>query len=208
MAITEPDTDQLLDRAAGGDAAARDRLWQRHRGRLRHMVALRLDRRLAARMDPSDVVQEALVEAARRLDDYLRDRPLPFYPWLRRLAWDQVVRLHHRHVAAGRRSVTREEPPPLPDESALALADRLLAAGPDPADAALRRELRQRVRDALDRLPPADREVLVLRFLERLTAAEAAAVLGVSAGAVKVRQFRAMNRLRALLGDSFGGSSS
>src|SRR5581483_1117454 len=208
MPTAGPDTDQLLARAAAGDAAARGRLLQRHRGRLRRMVALRLDRRLAARVDPSDVVQDALAEANRRLDDYLRGRPLPFYPWLRRLAWDQLVRLHHRHVAAGRRSVTREEPPPLPGESALVLADRLLAAGPDPADAALRRELRHRVRDALADLRPADREVLVLRFLERLTAAEAAAVLGVSAGAVKVRQFRAMERLRARLGDLFGGSAS
>jgi RNA polymerase sigma-70 factor (ECF subfamily) len=208
MAAAEPDTDQLLDRAGRGDATARGRLLERHRGRLRCMVAVRLDRRLAARVDPSDVVQDALADAAARLDAYLRERPLPFYPWLRRLAWDQLVRLHHRHVAAGRRSVTREEPPPLPEESALVLADRLLAAGPDPADAALRHELRQRVRDALDRLPPADREVLVLRFLERLSSAEAAAVLGVSVGAVKVRQFRAMERLRAQLGDLFGGSAS
>jgi RNA polymerase sigma-70 factor (ECF subfamily) len=208
MAMADPDTDQLLVRAARGDAAARDRLLHRHRGRLRRMVSLRLDRRLAARVDPSDVVQEALAHAAARLDAYLRDRPVPFYPWLRRLAWDQLVRLHHRHVAAGRRSVTREEPPPLSDESALVLADRLLAAGANPAEAAVRRELRARVRDALASLGAADREVLALRFLERLRLAEAAAVLGVSVGVVKVRQFRAMERLRERLGALLGESSS
>jgi hypothetical protein len=79
-----PDTDELLRRAEHGDEQARQTVLIRHRQRLKHMVALRLDRRLAARIDPSDVVQEALLDAARGFDDYLRRRPLPFYPWLRR----------------------------------------------------------------------------------------------------------------------------
>ena len=91
MATTNPDTDLLLDRAAAGDGRARQELLARHRKRLRRMVALRLDRRLAARVDPSDVVQEALADAARKLDGYLRDRPLPFYPWLRQLAGERLV---------------------------------------------------------------------------------------------------------------------
>jgi RNA polymerase sigma-70 factor, ECF subfamily len=154
---------------------------------------------VAARVDPSDVVQEALVEAARRLDDYLRERPLPYYPWLRRLALVRLDKLHRRHTA-GKRAVNREEPPPLPEESALELADRVLASGTGPDDAAARRELRQAVRAALDRMAAVDREVLVLRFLERLSTAEAGAVLGVSAAAVKVRLFRALERLRGRLG--------
>src|SRR4051794_21065968 len=93
-----PDTDQLLDEASRGDGAARGRLLERHRPRLRRMVALRLDRRLAARLDPSDVVQEALVEAAARLDEYLRDRPIPFYPWLRRLAWVRMTDAFRGHL--------------------------------------------------------------------------------------------------------------
>src|SRR5205823_9047828 len=110
--------------ARRGDESAGHELLARHRDRLRRMVALRLDRRLAARLDPSDVVQEALADAARKLPAYLRDRPLPFYPWLRRLAWERLVKLHQRHVGAGRRSVTREEPPELPEGSALELAER------------------------------------------------------------------------------------
>ena len=86
MAMPEPNTDELLNRAATGDRSAREQLWVRHRGRLRKMVAVRLDRRLAARVDPSDVVQEAILEADQMLSDYLVERPLPFYPWLRRLA--------------------------------------------------------------------------------------------------------------------------
>src|SRR5437764_3124229 len=150
MATTNPDTDQLLDRAASGDGRARQELLARHRKRLRRMVALRLDRRLAARVDPSDVVQEALADAARKLDGYLRDRPLPFYPWLRRLAWERLVKLHQRHVAAARRSVTREEPRSCwPDESALDLARQLVASGTSPSGRVLKQELLGRVQAAL-----------------------------------------------------------
>src|SRR5436190_20534745 len=131
MTTSPPDTDQLLERAGRGDPAALGQLLDRHRDRLRRMVAVRLDRRLAARVDPSDVVQESLAEAARRLPEYLRDRPLPFYPWLRRLAADRLAVLYRRHVRAANRAVGREEPP-LPDRSALKLADRLFSRHSDP----------------------------------------------------------------------------
>ncbi|HEY1378383.1 MAG TPA: sigma-70 family RNA polymerase sigma factor [Gemmataceae bacterium] len=195
----DPGTEQLLADAARGDARARDQLFARHRGRLKRMVAVRLDRRAAARVDPSDVVQEALAEAAVRLDGYLRDRPVSFYPWLRQLAADRLADAHRRHVRAGRRTVTREEPPPLPGESVLALADRLLAADANPGAGLSRAERRARVRAALDRLPDRDREVLVLRHLEQLSTREAAAVLGATEGAVKVRLLRALQRMRDLL---------
>src|SRR5438105_15692238 len=121
--MTTADTEHLLERVAAGDCAARDQLLRRHRHRLGRMVAVRFDPRLAARVDPSDVVQETLAEAAANLDRYLQDRPLPFYPWLRQLAQRRLIDLHRRHVQARRRSVTREVG--LPDHSALALADRL-----------------------------------------------------------------------------------
>ncbi len=196
-----PDTDELLNRTAQGDRAARDELLVRHRQRLRQAVAYRLDRRLAARIDPSDVVQEVLAEAARKLPDYLRERPLPFSPWLRQMALERLVTLHRRHVQAQRRSVRWEEAglPALPDESAEELAERLVAPTSSPSQRLARSEARERVRAALGRLPPADREVLELRHLEQLSVAETAAVLGVSAGAAKTRHLRAVQRLRALL---------
>ena len=200
MADTASDTEQLLDRAAAGDGSARDQLLERHRPKLKRMVAVRLDRRIAARVDPSDVVQEALANAARRLDDYLRKRPMPYYTWLRRLAWDRLDKAHRRHTAR-RRSVDREEPPDLPNESALKLADRLLAPNTDPARAVLRKEKRERVRALLDHLVAGDREVLVLRFLERLSTTEAAAVMEITPGAVRLRLMRALDRLRQNLGD-------
>src|SRR5437764_1772282 len=103
----EPDTEELLAAAAAGDDRARGRLLERHRGRLKRMVAVRLDRRLAARVDPSDLVQETLAEAAAKLDTYLHARPLPFFPWLRRLAQDRLADAHRHHLRAGRRSVAR-----------------------------------------------------------------------------------------------------
>jgi RNA polymerase sigma-70 factor (ECF subfamily) len=201
-----PDTEEQLRRAQGGDPQARQELLARHRRRLERMVAMRLDRRLAARFDPSDVVQEALAEAAGKLSDYLRRRPLPFYPWLRQLAWERLATLHRRHVRAGKRSVTREEAGvlDLPEDSAVELAGRLAAAGSGPGDHLLREELRERVRRALTRLAPRDREVLVLRQLEQLPTREVAAVLGLTEAAVKARHIRALERLHRLLGGGPG----
>jgi RNA polymerase sigma-70 factor (ECF subfamily) len=194
-----PDTDQLLADASRGDAAARSRLLERHRRRLRQLVALRMDRRLAARVDPSDVVQEALAEAAAQMDQYLREQPLPFYPWLRRLTCLRLADAYRHHVQARRRTVTQEEPPALPGESVVELAERLVSPQGGPSARLRRRERSERVRAALEKLPERDREVLVLRFLEDLSTAEAAAVLGVGEGAVKMRVMRALQRLRDLL---------
>jgi RNA polymerase sigma-70 factor (ECF subfamily) len=163
------------------------------------MIAVRLDRRLAARVDPSDVAQEVLAEANRQLDQFLRERPLPFYPWLRRLAGLKLADAYRRHFKAGRRTVMREERAGLPDESAQELAGRLVGVTSGPAAGLGRRERNAQVRAALERLPERDREVLVLRYLEDLSTADAAVVLGCRIGAVKVRLLRALRRLRSLL---------
>jgi RNA polymerase sigma-70 factor (ECF subfamily) len=199
------ETEELIERAASGDDAARQQLLARHRDRLKRMVAVHLDRRLAARVDPSDIVQEALLVAHRDLSDYLRHRPLPIYPWLRQLAWERLLKWHRAHIAAQKRSVGREEPRdvPLPEESAMQLAHRLIAAGTSPSRRLMRDELRQRVRAALEVAFPRDREVLVMRHLEEMSAVEIAATLGITERAVKARHTRALERLRSLLdGDS------
>lgn len=194
-----PDTEELLQAVGRGDAHARERLLERHRAKLRRMVAIRLDRRLAARVDPSDVVQESLAEANARLSDYVRDRPLPFYPWMRRIAADRITDAYRRHLGAGRRSVKREEPPGLPGESVVELANRLAAPTSGPSARLHRQERSGRVRDALKSLPEKEREVLVLRYLEDLSTADAAAVMGVSESAIKMRLVRALQRLRDVL---------
>jgi RNA polymerase sigma-70 factor, ECF subfamily len=200
MSPAPPDTQELLERSVCGDATAREELLVRHRARLRRMVAIRLDRRLSARVDPSDVVQEALANAAGHLDEYLRDRPLPFYPWLRQFAWERLCKLHRRHIHAKRRSINREEPDmPLPNESVRQLAHRLLAGGTSPSRRLTRQEQRAQVHAALAELAPQDREILVMRHLEQMETAEIAAAMGISEGAVRNRQFRALMRLRTLL---------
>ncbi len=165
------------------------------------MVALRLDHRLRARVDPSDVVQEALADADQELSDFLRRRPLPFYPWLRQLAWDRLIQLHRRHIAAKKRSVGREEAweAVLPDESAHELVEKLIDSQSSPSRRLMGQELRSRVQAALAGLSPRNREVLVLRHLEQLSTRETAGVLGISEGAVKLRHLRALNRIRTRL---------
>jgi RNA polymerase sigma-70 factor (ECF subfamily) len=209
MVAAPPDTEELLRRAERGDADARGALLDRHRQRLRHMIACRMDPRLAARLDPSDMVQETLAEADRRLDHYLREQPLPFYPWLRQLAWDRLVEQHRRHLLAGRRSVLREHAGALglPDASANHLAEQLLDRGESPSAGPQRDELRERVRGALAALAEPDREVLVLRYLEQLSAREVGAVLGVNEATAKKRALRALQRLRLLLKDDLPGES-
>jgi RNA polymerase sigma-70 factor, ECF subfamily len=207
MTTLQPDTEELLRQAAEGNTAARDGLLDRHRDRLRKMVAYRLDRRLAARVDPSDVVQDVLLEANEKLDHYLLERSLPFYPWLRALALERMTTLRRRHIKAAKRTVQREEPGllALPDESLAALAERLVTSATSPTQRLLRKEQRQLVQRGLALLPERDQEVLALRHLEQLSVAETAAALGVSAGAVKTRHLRALERLRTLLDDLLKG---
>ena len=199
----EPDTRELIRRAASGDREAVVGLLARHRDRLRQMVAIRMDKRLAARVDPSDIVQEALTEASQKLPDYLRQQRLPFYPWLRQLAWERLIGEQRRHVGAKARSVTREQHDDmvLPDHSAVQLAAQLLASGTSPSVRMIRKELRAKVQQMLSQLSTPDREVLVLRYLEQLSTAETAAVLGLTVDGVKSRQRRAVERFSNLLAD-------
>jgi RNA polymerase sigma-70 factor, ECF subfamily len=197
MTETTRAVQDLIDRAGGGEVAARHELLEHYRDHLRRMVGARLDRRLAPRVDPSDVVQEALADASRRMDEYLEDRPLPFFAWLRQLAGERLIDAHRRHVLSQRRSINRESrPSDLPDDSAVTLAQRLVSDDTSPSNRLIREESRGRVLEALAGLSPRDRDVLVMRHLEQLSTAEIADALGVSVGAVESRLLRALLRLR------------
>lgn len=174
------------------------------------MVGLRLDRRLAPRLDASDIVQEALADAGEKLEEYLRAPPLPFYPWLHRLAAERLAQAHRRHVTAQARAVGREQTGSLlvPEESVLQLADRLVASGTSPSQGLIRDELRHRLREALTLLAAIDREVLVMYYLEGLRFAEIGAILGITEGAAKLRHFRALERIRKLMNDNDDGETS
>jgi RNA polymerase sigma-70 factor (ECF subfamily) len=188
------DTECLLRRAGRGEPEAFERLFARHRAYLLRVVELRLDGRVRARIDPSDVVQETMMEAVRRLPDYLLRRPMAFRLWLRKTAQERLLMAERFHLGAARRSVRREVP--LPDGSSAQLARQLLAGGSSPGQHLDRRERARQVHEAVARLSPADREILALRNLEGLSNQEAAEVLGVGPAAASRRYGRALLRLR------------
>jgi RNA polymerase sigma-70 factor (ECF subfamily) len=198
------ETRELLSKARQGDAEAVNRLWERHREALRRMVEMRMDHQLERRVDASDVAQDVLIEANRRLDEYLSNPALPFHVWLRRLAKDRIIDLHRRHRVAAKRSLDREQPLAARvrlDESTMDLANQLADREMTPAEAATWRELERRFQKAVEELDDIDREVILMRHFEQLSNSEVAAALDLSEPAASMRYLRAMRRLRALLGN-------
>jgi RNA polymerase sigma-70 factor (ECF subfamily) len=199
MDLDRPDlneTERLLSQVRGSDRRALDRLLALHRGFLRKVVELRLDRRLRARVDVSDIIQEAQLEVFRRIDDYLQRRPMPFHVWLQKTAYENLLRVRREHVEAACRSVENEAPRP---DGSVQLAHLLLGGGPTPSQKAREQELAQELRQAVARLSEEDREIVVLRGFEGLTNEEAGLVLGVEAAAASKRYTRALLRLRKML---------
>src|SRR6516225_7775154 len=160
------DTARLLEQARAGDKAALNELFAQHRARLRRMVELRLDRRLQARIDASDVVQEAYVDAVTRLDEYLRDPRYPLFLWLRLLVGERLLKLHRHHLGTQMRDAGLEVSiyrGALPAASSAALAAQLLGKQTSPTQAVVRAERIMRLQEALNSLDPVDREIISLR---------------------------------------------
>jgi RNA polymerase sigma-70 factor (ECF subfamily) len=204
------ETDELLRQAAGGDDWAIGRLFERHRNALKRAVSARLDERVAGRLDASDVVQDALGDAGQRLPEFLRERPVPFYSWLKRLTLLHLSWSHRFHLGSRKRSAARDRglETVRPANSSIAGFDRLADTGTSPSQDAVRDEERQRVRTVLARLEGPDRTVLELRYFERLSLAEIADRLSISASAAKLRHLRALKRFRSLLEDTAEESAS
>jgi RNA polymerase sigma-70 factor, ECF subfamily len=201
----------LIERARAGDKQAVNSLFDRYRARLRRMVEMRLDLRLQARLDASDVVQEAYVEVAERLEGYLRDPKLPLFLWLRLVVGERLMKLHRHHLGTQMRDAGREVSlyrGALPAASSAALAAQLLGRHTSPTQAALRAERILRLQEALNTLEPLDREILSLRHFEELTAAETAHVLGIEEPAAAKRYFRALKRLKEILAAMPGGQEA
>jgi RNA polymerase sigma-70 factor, ECF subfamily len=208
MDSNSADTSRLIARAQAGDPAALDELFARHRARLRRMVEMRLDRRLQGRIDASDVIQEAYVDVARKLGDYLREPKLPPFLWLRLVVGERLLKLHRTHLGAQMRDAGREVSlyrEALPTASSAALAAQLLGKHTSPTQAAVRAERLLRLQEALNALDPLDREILSLRHFEELTRAEAAEALGIEEAAAAKRYVRALKRLRDTLAGMPGG---
>jgi RNA polymerase sigma-70 factor (ECF subfamily) len=208
MSETPSEMTRLIERAAEGDQQAWVRLVERHRDRLRRMVALRLDRRLQGRVAPSDVLQEACLDASRRLADYAREPVMPFFLWLRTLVGQKLLDQHRRHLGAAARDAGREISlyhGAMPETTSAALAAHLLGRLTSPSQAAIRAERKIRLQEALNSLDPLDREILSLRHFEELSNSEAALVLGLDKSAASKRYARALVRLKNVLAALPGG---
>ena len=191
-------TDLLIELARAGDLEAANRAIARQRERLTKMVRIRMNPRLVSRIDPSDVVQEAMIDAANRISDYLDDAVVEFYPWLRAIAWNKLCDLHRKHLLTKKRSAFREAGQ-VNDASAEQLVSCLTAGDSEPWVQVSRDELRQQVRSALLSLPNESQEILMLRFVEQMSTREAAQTIGISKSAAKSRQLRALQKLRSAL---------
>jgi len=179
-----------------------ERLLDSYRPRLRRMIGLRLDRRVLGRVDESDVIQDAFLEATARLDNYLEKPEIPFFLWIRFLASQRVIQLHRQHLGAEVRRVGRELSLGRGDylgATSQGIAVQIAARDPSPSTVAAREESLAQIERGLEEMDPVDREVLALRHFEQLTNGEVASVLGLSFGTASKRYLRAIVRLREML---------
>jgi RNA polymerase sigma-70 factor, ECF subfamily len=188
----------LLERARDGDPSAFDLLFERHRERLRRTIAMRIDRRIVARVDASDVLQETCLEAFRRLPKYLDREEMPFFLWLHWIAREKLLTLHRLHLGAEKRTV-RYEAPLLPLDTSAQFVSGLMGRIPTPSQELARAELAEKLRMALGQLDRDDRDLILWRHFERLSAREMARLLRISEVAAGKRYIRAVTRLRKLL---------
>jgi RNA polymerase sigma-70 factor (ECF subfamily) len=197
---SNPDeTQKLLERAKGGDQTAFDDLFQRHRAKLRRVIAFRMDRRVAARVDASDVLQDTYMEAYRRLQKYLQQPGMPFYFWLCWIAREKVVALHRRHLGAEKRAMTHEASLLPVDSSATFVSLVVAGREPSPSQALAKAELAERLRMALGQLDNDERDLVLWRHFEQLSARDMAQLLQISEAAASKRYIRALEHLRAIL---------
>jgi RNA polymerase sigma-70 factor, ECF subfamily len=201
-------TSRLLCLAEQGDQQAWTDILKPHHERLRRMVALRLDQRLQGRIDPDDVLQEAYLEAATHLQDYVKQSAMPFFLWVRGITGNVLLATHRKHLGTLMRDAGREVAlyrGSLPEASSAALAAQLLGHDTRPSEAAVRAERKILLQQALNTMDPMDREVLALRHFEQLSTAEVAEVLNISEAAGGKRYIRAIKRLKEVLLNMPGG---
>src|SRR4051794_1439921 len=196
------DTIPLLRQAAAGDPHALGELWHRYRERLKRMVRLRLDRRLQGRLDPSDVLQEAFLDFARRAGEFAENPEVSFFLWLRTLAGQRLQMLHRQHLGAKMRDAAREislHRGPMPQATSVSLAAQLMGQFTSASAKVARAEMQILLQEALNGMDPIDREILALRYFEELSNTETAEVLGIDPSAASSRHIRALKRLRQIL---------
>lgn len=195
-------TQVLLQKAGQGDPRAVNDLFDRHRDAIRKIVRMRLDQRIQRRVDVSDVVQDVLLEANRRLNDYLKQPTLSFHLWLRQIAKDRMIDAYRRHRGSAKRSIDREQPLTAPrnsEQSSILLSQHLQDQELTPAAAATQKELAKRVEEAIATLSEQDYEIIVMRHYEQLSNREVAESLNLTEPAASMRYLRAIKRLKSAM---------
>jgi RNA polymerase sigma-70 factor (ECF subfamily) len=160
---------------------------------------------LAVRLDPEDILNEAFLDACRKWGKFKEQDELPAYAWLYGIARDRLIDAYRRETR-GRRDLHRDLP--WPEQSSVQLGLCLIDPGTNPASAAVRDEVRQRMQQALSLLKDADRDILWMRHNDGLSFREAGAVLGVGENAAAVRYVRALKRLKTLWQQRYGAGGS
>lgn len=195
--------DHLVDQLETGDQQPLADLFSRYRERLWKMVYYRMDHRLQGRVSPSDVLQDAYVDALERAPHYLERRAsMSFFVWLRLIVKQRLVTVHRRHLGAQKRDARQEVALDYGAGSSAAsfsLASQLAASLTSPSQVLARAEMLSHIEDALERIEPIDCEILALRHLEELGNDEAAEILGLKKAAASNRYVRALRRLREAL---------
>lgn len=192
---------QLLDRLNDGDTSVLAELFELYRSRLKLMVRMRMDRRITGRLSPSDVLQETMMEATRRIDAYLENPNMPFHLWLRFLTGQQLLTAHRRHLGTQRRDAAQEINiyAGSPQATSEYMAAQLIGHLTSPSQVAVREEVREMLQVALNQMDPIDREILTLRHFEDLSNNEVAQLLNLKKSAASNRYVRALQRLRGAM---------
>ncbi len=199
LAMQPQPTDPRCELARRGDRTALDALFAQSAPRLLRMVELRMDSGARGRFGPEDVVQEALLEATRRIAEWRAQERYSLHLWLRLLTAQTLVQFSRRHLGAEKRAVARERVASAVRADARSMSDWLVATDTSPSQALGRAEIRERVLAALELLDELDREVLALRHFEQLSNEDAALELGITPAAASKRFRRALARLRPAL---------
>ncbi len=192
--------DELATLRTEGEAALAE-LFSRYRERLERMVEFRLDGRLRGRIDPADVLQEAYLRVAQRIDHFLSHPSVSFYVWLRSQTYQTLIDLHRQQSAQKRTAAVevRLGGHVDPDETGASIAQALFKQRTSPSQAAVRAEEIRQLREALSSMDEVDREVLALRHFEHLSNSEVAETLELSPTAASNRYVRAMTRLGEIM---------
>lgn len=210
FSLNSSETNHLLERAAlATDRMPWTSLLERHRPKLRRMLALRLDTRLDGHINLADLVREVERDAFDRRNEYLNEQSVPFFVWLRSIAGSRLKAWHRKFLGSDSKrgssavSICRE---PSPAATTAALAAQLLGQISQETQAAERAARKLRLQEALDAMRPLDREVLALRHFERLSNAEAACVLGLPESVASTSYIQALKGLKTILSTQRGPS--